>query len=249
MGIGIFAYVFLRSPSTSGQTQESPKDTFKLVHFKALLTSPVIWLLAIANLLMVGSLEGFSDVWGVPYLVTAYGISKSDAAQLISFVFFGMLVGGPLLAMFSKKFGNYPVIAVCGFGMALLFAILLGIENYHWWLLASLFFTVGILCCYQVIVFAAGADLVAVGYLGVTIAFLNCINMLGGSFFHTCIGKLMDIFWTGGIADEGIKLYRLGTYRWALIVIPICASLGAMISCWVGLKQSQPSGKPVATEQ
>lgn len=26
--------------------------------------------------------------------------------------------------------------------------------------------------------------------LGVTVAFLNCINMLGGSFFHTVIGKI-----------------------------------------------------------
>lgn len=60
---------------------------------------------------------------------------------------------------------------------------------------SCLFFSVGLLCCYQVIVFSAGTNTVALRNLGVRVAFLNCINMLSGSFFHTCIGKIMDFFW------------------------------------------------------
>lgn len=224
--IGCAVLLFLRSPSHNKNRHD---DTFKMSHFKTLLTSPFIWLLAIANLLMVGSLEGFSDVWGVPYLMTAYAISKGEAAQLISFVFFGMLCGGPLLAFCSKKMGNYVIISFCGIGMALAFTVLLMSKNYHWWSFAGLFFSVGILCCYQVIVFSAGAERVKAQQLGVTIAFLNCINMLGGSFFHTLIGKLMDIFWTGTATREGVKLYSLSAYHWALMVIPICALAGAII--------------------
>ena len=184
---------------------------------------------------MVGSLEGFADVWGIPYLMTAYQLSKGDAAGLVSLVFFGMLFGGPLLALCSKKFGNYPVITACGLGMALVFAILLSNHTYNGLLLSCLLFAIGVMCCYQVIVFAAGADLVAPQNLGVTVAFLNCINMLGGSFFHTSIGKIMDLFWTGTQGANGLKIYDLSTYKYALSIIPICAVVGAAAICVLGM--------------
>lgn len=235
ISIGFSVYLVLRSPHKAAN-DPGESGSFSLSNFKTLLSSPVIWLLAFANLLMVGSLEGFADVWGVPYLMTAYGLAKSDAAELISFIFFGMLFGGPLLAFFSKKIGHYPVIALCGFGMALAFVMLLSSNAYHGAWLAGLFFTVGVMCCYQVIVFAAGSDLVKPQYLGVTVAFLNCINMLGGSFFHTLIGRVMDIFWVGTLTSEGVRQYSLESYHAALMLIPLCATLGALIVCFVGFR-------------
>ena len=170
------------------------------------------------------------------YLITVYNLSKSDAAGLISFIFFGMLVGGPLLAFFSRKFGNYPTITICGLGMSLAFIILLFNNTYNWCLYSCLFFCVGIMCCYQVIVFAAGADLVISQYLGVTVAFLNCINMFGGSFFHTIIGKIMDLFWTGTLSADGLRQYDLAAYKYALSIVPVCAIIGAIMVCLVGFK-------------
>ena len=238
MLIGYGAYLVLRvNPNKT--VDPLSDESFKLADFKILLCSPSIWFLALANLLMVGSLEGFSDVWGIPYLMKAYSINKGNAAQLISFVFFGMLCGGPLLALCSKKMGNYTVISLCGFGMAVAFIALILCNNYHWWYLACIFFSIGVMCCYQVIVFAAGADLVKSQYLGVTVAFLNCINMLGGSFFHTVIGKLIDLFWTGSLSHDGIREYSLTAYKLALMLIPACAILGAIMVCVLGFVSSR----------
>ena len=80
---------------------------------------------------------------------------------------------------------------------------------------------------------AKTAELVAPQLLGVTVALLNCINMLGGSFFHTCIGKVMDIFWTGEFTQTGLKQYSLEAYQHALSVIPVCAVLGATMILWL----------------
>jgi len=225
MVLGLGALLMLREPKTTTVKSEP----FRWTNLRELLSSPVIWALALANLLMVGALEGFADVWGVQYLMTAYGIAKSDAAGLVSFVFFGMLFGGPLLATIARRVGDYPVLATAGLGMALAFGLLFMNTGYNWWLLAGLFFTVGLLCCYQVIVFAAGSNLVAPQNLGVTVAFLNCINMLGGSFFHTSIGKLMDLFWTGNLDVEGLRVYDLQTYQYALSIVPVCAVAGAAL--------------------
>ncbi|WP_246067910.1 MFS transporter [Legionella geestiana] len=211
----------------------APRDTagasMTLSDFRPLLASRELWLLALANLLMVGALEGFSDVWGVPWLTVKYALNRADAAQLVSFVYIGMLFGGPLLAALSLRFGNLAVIALSGVGIALIFCALLLSATMPLWELAVLFFVMGLLCCYQVIVFAAGAEAVRAEYLGVCIAFLNCINMLGGSFFHTVTGRLLDRFWNGALSVDGIRLYSVEAYRQALMVIPLCALLGVLL--------------------
>jgi sugar phosphate permease len=228
--------LFLRAPD---QKSDAIQYKIRLSDFKNLLASPTIWLLGFVNLLMVGTLEGFADVWGVNYLMTAYPISKSDAAALISFIFIGMLFGGPFLAFCSKKIGNFKVIALSGLIMAAIFVMLIWFtHHFNWYYLATLFFCLGVLCCYQVIVFALGSELVSAQLLGVTVAFLNCINMLGGSFFHTLIGFFMDLFWQGQMSD-GIRQYALSSYQYALMIIPLAALVGTGIISLLGMKHRQ----------
>lgn len=86
------------------------------------------------------------------------------------------------------------------------------------------------------IFFAVGAELVSPALLSVTVAFLNSINMLGGSFFHTLIGFLMDASWKGQMNSDNIRLYTIASYQDALLVIPLCALLGAFIVVGLGLK-------------
>ncbi|MFI4983762.1 MAG: MFS transporter [Rickettsiales bacterium] len=233
MLIGLVTLLFYKKPK-SPKLKES-KDPLRMRDLLKVLTSPTLCLLAIANLFLVGSLEGFADVWGVNYLITAYGIAKADAAEISSFIFVGMLFGGPLLTLISLRLGNFAVIALSGIGMAAILLYVFTIPAYNWYLLASLFFMVGVFCCYQVLVFAVGCDLVKPQLLGVTVAFLNSVNMLGGSFFHSIIGKLMDTYWTGEMVN-GVRLYGVDAYNHALFVIPLCALLGSVIVLFVGFK-------------
>ncbi|KTD54752.1 MFS transporter [Legionella quateirensis] len=226
MTIGLCTYWVVRSPRV--QTKK-PAQELQLSHLSALFSSWIIWTLAFANLLMVGALEGFADVWGVPYLMTAYNFDKAEAASLVSFIYIGMIFGGPVLAFLSKKIGNYSVIGMCGVGLALAFMLLISNSMMNSWLLSLLFFTIGLMCCYQVIVFAAGSTLVSYKQLGITVAFLNCINMLGGSFFHTLIGKVMDWYWEGSFNPEGMRQYSVECFQHALTVIPVCALFGSLL--------------------
>ncbi len=230
IGIGVLTLLFLKTSAIAIED----KSSFCLKDFRNLLSSPIIWLLAISNLLMVGPLEGFADVWGVNYLMQAMTIAKADAAGFVSYIFVGMLFGGPLLAAWAKRVGNYMVITLCSVGMVLAFlGLLFSNTFFNPYSLSILFFGVGILCCYQVLVFATGSELVSPAMLGITIAFLNCINMLGGSFFHSSIGWAMDLFWTGGMAD-GIRTYTIHSYQKALLIIPVAAAVGGIIVAFVG---------------
>jgi MFS family permease len=207
---------------------------------KSLFTMRSLLLVAACNFLMVGSLEGFADVWGVPYLVEVYGFEKPDAAFVTSCVFTGMLFGGPLLAYLAEKYKSaYQLTGSCGLLMAFLFTvILLARGGLSYAVLCCMMFIVGILCCYQVLVFAMGAAAVPEKMRNITIAFLNCINMLGGSFFHTFIGTLMDFFWTGTFGIVGQRYYEAEVYTSAISLIPLAAFVGGGIFFFL-----QPSKK------
>lgn len=223
--LGFLNFSFVRNKNH----REAPSTCLK-DDLKKLLTHPSILILALTTFLMVGALEGFADVWGVPYLMAARGLSKVEAASIMSFIFVGMLFGGPILAYFAEKFkAHYHVISLCGILMALLMLLVLCFNSYlSSTMLILVMFVIGILCCYQVIVFALGAELVPHHLLSITVALLNCINMLGGSFFHTAIGRLMDLFEQGGVF-QGIKTYSVETYTLTLLIIPTASLLGALL--------------------
>lgn len=199
-------------------------------NFWSLLSYPVLLLMAAANFLMVGPLEGFADVWGVPYLMQVYSFPKGDAASITSAIFTGMLIGGPFLAYIAEKLkASYQITGLCGVVMALLFAVMLVQGgNISFYPLYLMMFVVGILCCYQVLVFAIGTTCVPENMRGVTVAFLNCINMLGGSFFHTAIGLLMDTFWICQVIG-GERVYGTYAYDCSLWIIPVAAFIGGCV--------------------
>lgn len=230
--IGGVIFALLRAP----RTMEEVSDKIQLRDLKAALSSARLWILALANLLMVGTLEGFADVWGVNYLMTQYHFTKSNAAQFVSCIYLGMVFGGPLLALISQRFGVYRTICLCGLGMALgLWAVIGAVINIY--VLTSLFFILGLLCCYQVLVFSVANELAQPKHLGITVAFLNCINMLGGSFFHTLVGRAMDSFWTGTL-NQGVRVYTGQSYQYGLSVIPISAILGVALVFWLMRKRA-----------
>lgn len=230
MIIGIFAILFLRS---SNRNRALADERLNLHGLKSVITCKTIWILAIANALLVGTIEGFADVWGVPYLVTAYSIEKNDAALMISFLFFGMLLGGPVLSWLNTKIKEHATIVVSSVTMTLLMiAILYNVTPQY--ALPYIFFLVGMACCYQVIVFALGSKMVSHKNIGICVAFLNSINMLGGSFYHTTIGMAMDAFWGGMCNIDGERLYELQTYQYALSIILIGAVVGVVMLAMLG---------------
>lgn len=219
--------VFVMKPYKVSFIHKSPSF---ISNFKSLLSFPALLLMAAANFLMVGPLEGFADVWGVPYLMQVYAFPKEQAAFITSSIFTGMLLGGPLLAFLAEKLKASSLITgLCGILMASLFAVmLLAKGDLSLIILYIMMFMVGVLCCYQVLVFSIGTSCVPDSMRGVTVAFLNCINMLGGSFFHTTIGFLMDTFGSGKII-EGERIYGKYAYDYALSIIPLAAFIGGCI--------------------
>jgi MFS family permease len=220
VGIGIFlclaVMAFVRSPEHGGENSE----ILTLSHLKELIGSPVIWILGAVNLLLVGALEGFADVWGERYLVDCFGFDKRDALSLASMIFVGLISGSPFVPVLGKKFGDYGVINICGLGILSCFVLVFFHVLTSFQALAFCFFMMGVFSAYQTNLIAAGTDLVRPVLMGVTVAFLNSWNMFGGTFFHSIIGSLIS---------HGDLKPSEHVYVVALSCIPIAAVIGIIL--------------------
>ncbi len=199
----------------------SIKQTFKLIF------NPTILLIGLFGGLMVGSLEGFADVWSMTFFSHIYHYSEHDSISAASILYIGMCVGGPVLAFFAKKFhSNILMIIFTGILTSIIFLILFSNENMSYISIVILMFCLGILCCYQVLVFTLTTQLVSRSCAGLSIAIINCINMSFGHFFHIIISNIMQNNWNGMVNERNNQVYDMATYIIGLAPIPIFCLVG-----------------------
>lgn len=211
------------------------KDLFTSVI--RLLSNPKILLIGVSGGLMVGSLEGFADVWAIPFFSQIFGMSKNESRTITSFVYIGMCFGGPLLAMAASflRSTNF-MIFLTGTFTIIVFLILFYLPPLSLTSSAILMFFLGILCCYQVLVFTVVRSQVNASNSGLAIAITNCINMSFGHFFHSVIGTALENNWNGTLGEAGNALYTADNFIYALAIIPICCFIGQLGFGFLALK-------------
>ncbi|MCP5369447.1 MAG: MFS transporter [Rickettsiaceae bacterium] len=197
-----------------------------------------IILIGIAGGLLVGSLEGFADVWAMPFFNQIFGYSIVDSSKITMYVYFGMCLGGPILVFFSNLFGSeYWIIIATAVLTIFIFIILFICNDLSMLTLGTIMFVLGILCCYQVLIFNIASNIMGSSSTGLVISAINCMNMSFGYIFHLVIGQVFVYNWDGLLSEHGTALYLKKDFIRALSTVPICAALGIIIFMFL-LKKS-----------
>jgi predicted MFS family arabinose efflux permease len=188
---------------------------------RVVFTNSRVLLTAFFAALMVGPLEGFADAWAIPFLETVYGYDRTVATSLPPVIFLGMCVGSPLLAAVAEKCrAYYGMTVISALGMALMFAVLL-FSQPSVPLVGGLFFGIGVLSAYQVLVMYINIKNVNEQYSGLVAAVTNMVIMSFGFVFHLMISSVMNLFWDGQIVNN-LAIYQPSSYIYGIAVIPIC---------------------------
>jgi predicted MFS family arabinose efflux permease len=194
---------------------------------KIVFTNKRVIALALFSGFMVGPLEGFADVWAVPFLETVYGYSRDLATSLPTLIFIGMCIGSPLLPTIAEKYKiSYQVVILCGIIMTLIFSILPWTRP-DWIITTILFIVVGICCAYQILVIYMNSKNVSPAHQNLVTALTNMIIMFFGSLFHISIGKIMHLCWEEQMIDN-VVIYPASSYTISLSVIPIGLIIGVI---------------------
>ena len=204
-------------------------------NIKSVLTNGKVIMLCCFAGLMLGPLEGFSDVWGATFLQQVYGFNATTAGYLPSMIFIGMCFGAPILSLVAEKTGRYiGTIIAAGTIMLLVFtALVAGVLTIS--SITTSFILVGVCCAYQILAIYKASTYVPENLAGLTTAVANMIIMSFGYGFDTAIGYIVNAY--GGTHEIRAFVYGIG-------VIPVTLALGVIGFIFLAYKESsapQPS--------
>ena len=194
------------------------------------------WLIALSGLGTSAPLLGFAGLWGVPFLETAYGLTRTHAATLTSLLFVGWGVGAPLFGWLSDRIGRRRLPLIAGLVLeTATMAALIYVPGLPTWGLAALCFLVGFLGSSQIVCFALAKENHGPELSGTAIGFVNAMVTGAGALFQPLVGLLLDLAWKGGTL-QGARLYATGDYQLALASLIVCAVGGFL--CLVAVRET-----------
>lgn len=194
---------------------------------RLVLTKGETWVIGVVGMLLYLPASAFLDLWGIPYLETAYHVTTKKAAMMIFFVYFGWILAGPLIGALSDKIRLrcLPLLVTSIFS-TIFSAMAFYIPNLPMPVLYTLLFLFGVTCGSHPLVFSLSREKNPEQISGTATATTNFFIMLGGLVFQPFMGKILDWHWSGKILD-GVRVYTLSDYKFALSVVPI----GLLLSC------------------
>ncbi len=247
--LGLFGFIlaltfilFLRKDQGDLKKKEVKKASQNLLQkLKIVCSNYQTWMNALIALFFYMTTAAFGSLWGIPFLIKGYGISKHLAGFLISMIFVGWIVGGPLIGFISDHFKRRKPFLFGGI-ILVLFSLLpvIYIPHLPLSLLFVLLFFVGFFSSAELLNFSLCIDFNPLYVKGTSIAITNCIIATGSSIMQPFFGLLLDWRWTGQLKD-GIPLYTIENYRQAMLSFPLTLFFSFILLFFLNEKKSAKS--------
>lgn len=218
------AFVLLvRDQPNEGIHPNSPSNISFKVSFSDVMNivkNPQNWLLTIYSGLAFTPVAIFAGLWGNPFISAAYHMSPTQTAGIVSSVFFGLAIGGPVLGYLSDKMGERKRVMLAGAILSLISATsVIYIGHMPIWLVSSLLFLFGFGTGAFMLGFAIGKEINPISMSATVIALINTGDGIFGSITEPLVGKFLDLNWDGRIVN-GVHDFTVENFRHALAVVP-----------------------------
>ena len=193
------------------------------------------WRLAPLAFASYGAMITVLGLWGGPYLMHTYGLSKTTASGILLAIPVGAICGAPLWGRWSDKLGRRKLLALLVQGaMLLVFSSLaMGLKLPVWGLLLQCWL-LGFTATASTLLYAQVKETFPLFIAGTALTALNFFLMLGGAVFQHMMGIIMGN-WTPSITGA----LPLVAYQWGF---GVCAAMLALaLIVYIGSKDTSPT--------
>lgn len=209
-----------------------------LMEVLQLFKNPQIWLVGIVGCLLYLPLSAFAELWGIPYLQSAYNMTPAIGAETVSVVFLGWAIGAPLIGLIADYYTNKRTLIIINASLAIvIFCIILYIPQTAGLWLKPLLFLFGIFTSAEIIIFAMILDITSRRLTGTAIALTNMMVMLGGVLFQPLLGWFLD-YLSGENIKGSLTAYSAADFRHAMLIIPVALLLANFLLLFYKVKLS-----------
>jgi sugar phosphate permease len=194
---GILLYfVLLKKPKQPlfFKIEKQRENTWALL--RRIFSSCQAWALFCCHFGIVGTYVGFISSWGVPYGMNLYGMTRSDASELLMIGLIGALIGAPLAGWISSRMQTIkkPYIVVHIILLVSWSVFLFFQGNPPFLMVIMLFFIIGLAYGANALTFAAVRQSFPLKEAGIVSGFANTGGFLSAVLLPSIFGKVLDHF-------------------------------------------------------
>lgn len=218
LGIAIFALfaLIVRDKESFWQTHSTQTWSEYFRGLRVSLFNPQNWLGGAYVWLLNLPLILLGAGWGQLYMEHVWAIQGETASLIISLIFFGVIVGSPLLgyasdAMHSRK---RPLIAGSLLSLLVLSIVLL-LPSLNAIMLGLLFFMLGVTTSSQVLVYPMVTESNPAQYMGASLSIVTLVIMVGNAAASFAFGALVGNEYTAQAFGPGMWM------MWAAILVSL----------------------------
>lgn len=168
--------------------------------------------------------------WGIPFLTQVYKFDASNAANITSMLYLGIIFGSPTISIISNYIGKRRLIM--SLGASILFILLTIVTFDHGLRYASLstfFFLIGFCSGVQVLTYPIVAEISSTELTATSVSVISFATMLSGAVSQILFGHIMDSVDAPKVLD-GISTYPPNAYMIALLLLPATALVSIILA-------------------
>lgn len=195
--------------------------------FKTVVTAGRFWPISIWAFFAPGIAFAVGGLWGGPFLMQVYGLSKPAAGGVLSMFALSLILGSPLLGWVANRLGRKIVLIGC--------STLMLLASLTLYLFMTRLNTAGLYVLFFCIFLAGGAagpiqaavskELFPMAIAGTAMGCVNIFPFLGGAFFQILVGMFIA-------GDEtGLRSVFLGAYQKMFLIYCVGALVSLVASC------------------
>jgi sugar phosphate permease len=196
---------------------------------RVVVTAPRFWPLAVYTFTAIGTFFSLAGLWGGPYLMHVYGMSKPEAGAVLSMSAVSLIAGSPFLSFLSNGVGRKPVLIGCSCLLVLVFGLLTLLpQNLPVPMLYLLFFSFSLAGGTTGQITATVAkELFPSRIAGTSVGALNLFPFLGAAIFQVVMGAVLS---GGGGSGAG---YTLAGYQRVFLLCTVNALISFLSACFL----------------
>ena len=233
--VAVLILVFVRNrPSDMGlapirtvSAAGSGSDTSLWQGLKIVVTAGRFWPISIWAFFAPGIAFAVGGLWGGPFLMQVYGLSKSAAGGVLSMFALSLIFGSPLLGWAANRLGRKMVLIGC--------STLMLLASLTLYLFMTRLNPAGLYVLFFCIFLAGGAagpiqaavsrELFPMAIAGTAMGCVNIFPFFGGAFFQILVGMVIA-------GDEtGMRTAIIGAYQKMFLIYCVGALVSLAGSC------------------
>lgn len=238
-------YQFIQdSPHDKEQKNRLENKITILSSLHVVLSSRQTWWNALYAGFLFGPTAVIGEFIGKDYLQYGRNLDSNVAAFVISLIFIGWGISGPLSGWISDKIGKRKPLmigsAICGLILSSLFVFCPSVDKT---MNCFLFLTFGLTNTGVAIAYVVSTELHDRNVVGTSIAFTNMTSIFVGACLQPLVGRLIDV--ASGERAFNVETLLLSDFQAGLRLLPLCSLVALILACLVKETHCRPV-KPIA---